>query len=128
MTEDSVIVLIVAGAFLVMMIVSTVLSHRETMQRLRQPASRPVEESMAETPESSNSGVPRGESDALAQIYAEAAKRLKQIVLHPPGTKESSRQFNQARAAQLVAQVEQLRRELGQQAALWIGRNVPAAY
>ena len=74
------------------------------------------------------SGVPDDEVAILRGYYADAAKRLKKIVLNPPGTKASSQQFNQARAALQLQQVERELRELGKWQGLWVGKNLPQAY
>lgn len=79
-------------------------------------------------PELSSSGVPRGESAILAGYYRDAAKRIKETVLHPPGGTQSGREFRQARAAQQIQQIDTLLVGLKQKAAGWVGKNIPAAY
>src|SRR4051812_27688594 len=66
------------------------------------------------TPELFDSGVPRGESELLAQWFGDFAKGLKGRVLQPIGGTQPGRDFDQARAAQILKQIEGMRRELGQ--------------
>jgi hypothetical protein len=48
---------------------------------------------------------PQQLADKIAQIYQDAAKRLRETVIAPPGSTDSAREFNQARAAQLLNRV-----------------------
>ncbi len=57
----------------------------------------------------------------LVARYEGAAARVRQRVLHPRGKSDSARQWNQARAAQVLAQVEGEVAGLKQQAAKWTG-------
>lgn len=75
-----------------------------------------------------NSGTPVKASDVLIRWYGEYAALLREMVLHPTGPTETSQEFRRARAAQLIQQIDRMRRQLGQQTGLWIGTNVPAAY
>lgn len=50
--------------------------------------------------------------DFLAQILADAASKLARIVIDPPGSTPNSRTFRKARAAQLLAQIDKLNRQL----------------
>jgi hypothetical protein len=69
-------------------------------------------------------------ADVVAEIvktYQEAAARLKAIVLKPPGGTEKSQAYTQARAAQQLAQIQQIKVELGQRASQWTGKAITAA-
>jgi hypothetical protein len=82
-----------------------------------------------QTPELFDSGVPRDESAELARYYADAAKKLKDIILNPPpGLSEQQIEYRRARAAELLRQVEQIRLKLNAAASAWVGKNVPQAY
>ena len=64
----------------------------------------------------------------LARYYTDAARRLRAIVLHPPGRTESSREFRRARASELVDQVSKIVTDLRGKAAGWTGRAMNAAW
>jgi hypothetical protein len=62
--------------------------------------------------------------EQLARLYEQSAARLKAIVLNPPGSTDASRQFNHARAAGQLAQVNQEIARLKKNAADWIGPSL----
>lgn len=76
----------------------------------------------------SDSGVTRGESDLLVEIYRAALGRLKTIVLKPGGATAAGQAFRRARASTLVAQVDAILRQLKAQASGWVGAKMPQAY
>jgi hypothetical protein len=78
-------------------------------------------------PELLGSGLPADATDELVRLYTAAAQRVADMVLHPTGRSESSREFKQARASVLVHQLDQLVRELNQKTADWIGPNLRRA-
>ena len=80
------------------------------------------------TPELSDSGLPQKSIDTLVSLYTEAAERMKQMVLHPPGGTASSRDFKQARAAQLANQIDMMLAKLKNGTGVWIGENLPQAF
>lgn len=65
--------------------------------------------------------------DQLAKIYQDAAKRLRQTVIAPPGTTDSAREFNQARAAQLLNRVQGEVSRLKGEATQWTGKAIGQA-
>lgn len=73
------------------------------------------------TPELSNSGIPQDRTAVLAEIYRQAAKRLRDILLTPPGKTASAREWNQARASQQLQQIESLISQMKHAAAAWVG-------
>jgi hypothetical protein len=79
-------------------------------------------------PDLFDSGVPRSVSAILASYFEEANERLKQIVLHPPGTTQSSQAFRQARAAEQVAHVRRITVELKAKSSGWVGTEMTAAF
>ena len=82
---------------------------------------------MAKLPANHHSGVPRSESEQLVRWYAEARKRLREMILHPTGT-EAGQAFRQSRAALLIEQIDRIIRELDARSARWASKNLPAAY
>lgn len=87
---------------------------------------------MAATPHNPSQPMPDGLSDAaieqLARIYADAAARLGELVLHPKGASESSQAYSLARAASLLVQVDGIRAELRLAAASWLGPNLKKSF
>lgn len=79
-------------------------------------------------PELSDAGVPQRAVEIAASYYRAASARMKEWVLKPPGTKDSSRAFRQGWAASKVFQVDQIVRGLKGQTSGWVGANVPRAY
>jgi hypothetical protein len=79
-------------------------------------------------PELSNSGVPASAVEVLVRLYRGAAESLRQAVLHPPGGTSKSRAFNRSRAANQLAQVQEILAALNAGAAAWVGANAPKAY
>ena len=79
------------------------------------------------TPELSDSGVPQSQSQILASLYTDAAKKISQIVLHPSGGSPSSQAFTQARASMMLRQVGRVLDALKVDAAHWIGPNLTQA-
>jgi hypothetical protein len=75
-----------------------------------------------------DSGVPRDESALVANYFSEASARMKRMVLHPVGMKQSSREFRQARAAALVEQVNRISDRLKLGVSTWTTKSVPTAY
>jgi hypothetical protein len=63
----------------------------------------------------------------ITATYEESAARLKAIVLHPPGSSDRARQFNQARAATQLLQAQQEIDRLKRQASAWTGRAMTSA-
>jgi hypothetical protein len=61
-------------------------------------------------------------TDILAGYYLTASRRLKAIVLHPPGGTAGAVEFRRARAAQLSEQVATIVSELRHKASGWVGR------
>lgn len=57
----------------------------------------------------------------LVKRYQAAATRLRDRVLNPPGSTDFAREFNQARAAQILAQVQREIERLKGEAAQWTG-------
>jgi hypothetical protein len=92
-----------------------------------QPPEPNVAKDLPSLPDQHDSGVTREASAELAKIYRAAAVRLKAIVLNPQGPNARSRQFRQARAAQLLAQVNQAIDELKLRSARWVAANVEQA-
>jgi hypothetical protein len=80
------------------------------------------------TPELSSSGVPQSHVAELVRSFREAQAKLKEIVLHPPGGTEKAQQFNAARAATQLAQIERILAGLKQDAATWTGEAIPQAF
>jgi BMFP domain-containing protein YqiC len=80
---------------------------------------------MKATPEFFDSGVPRSESEIVAHLFAQAMQRLNAMVLKPTGMKQSSRDFRQARAAELGEQVDRILSRLNRATADWIGSRMP---
>jgi hypothetical protein len=78
-------------------------------------------------PEFSESGVPQSQIDVLTSLYADAAAKLREIVLHPPGKTVNAQQFNSARAAAQLRQIDEILVSLNYAAAGWIGDAVPQA-
>jgi len=66
--------------------------------------------------------------DQLIAWYADASARLQDLVLNPPGGTAAGREFRQARAAQLIAQVDAILARLNQQTTAWAGRHALALY
>ncbi len=79
------------------------------------------------SPPPSNSGLPAAAIGELTSLYAQAAARWRQAVLHPPGGSAASRAARAARAAQLSLQIDQQLVALKAGTATWIGTNLPAA-
>lgn len=80
------------------------------------------------TPEFANSGAPQGVVDELVKLYRDAAARLREEVLHPQGRTQSARDFKAGRAAQQLAQIDRILASLKQNAAGWIGTNLPQVF
>lgn len=72
-----------------------------------------------------DSGVPRNASAELEKLYSDAMHRLQRIVLNPEGMTESSREFRQARAAQISQQVDGLLLVLEASTTSWIREHLP---
>lgn len=83
---------------------------------------------MTTTPELFDSGLPRRQTDVLADLFTTAGERLKRMVLHPTGRTQGAREFRAGRAAQLNAQVDRVLADLGRHTAAWVGQAVPAAF
>lgn len=66
-------------------------------------------------------------AENLAAIYAEAEKRLSEMMLHPNGG-APLKEFDKARLASLLAEVRKIQRELKQQAAKITGDQIGASY
>jgi hypothetical protein len=66
--------------------------------------------------------------DILVATYVRAQDKLKAIVLHPPGGTEKAQQYNAARAANQLQQIERLIAGLRTEAASWVGTVLPIAY
>jgi hypothetical protein len=79
-------------------------------------------------PALSSSGAPMTWIDILVQTYVRAQDKLKAIVLHPPGGTEKAQQYNAARAANQLQQIERLIAGLRTEAASWVGSVMPIAY
>lgn len=72
------------------------------------------------TPEFSDSGLPQATTQVLAQIFTDAGRRFADAVLKPPGRTAGAQAFNQARAAQQLAQVDQVLLRLKVKASAWV--------
>jgi hypothetical protein len=57
----------------------------------------------------------------LLTYYEDSARRLRDTIIHPPGKSLATQEFNQARAAQLLAQVQREIDHLKIQATRWAG-------
>ena len=79
-------------------------------------------------PELSNAGVPQAQVDLLAGYFADASARLRLAVQHPAGRTDGSREFRQARAAELIGQVDAVLLQLNRQSAAWVGKSMTEAY
>ena len=66
-------------------------------------------------------------ADTLASYYRAAAERARQIILHPPGSTAAAQSWQQARAAQELAQLQKLLARLDQQVAAQIGTGISKA-
>lgn len=86
-----------------------------------------VESGMA-MKELSDSGVPRDVSAQLASYFSEAAKRLKPIVLNPPGRTQASQDYRAAFAAQKISQIDRILADLKVRGSGWVGKQIPAAF
>ena len=93
----------------------------------RTPVEDHHQEPIVPLPDDYDSGVTRAESAELARIYADAARRLRAVVLKPSGLTVSAQGFRQARAAELAARINVITRDTKQQAAAWVGRYTAAA-
>jgi hypothetical protein len=74
-----------------------------------------------------NSGVSERIAAELGGYFSDAAKRLKRIVLKPPGGNENSQAYRAAIAAQQIQQIDRIALGLKIKASGWVGRNIPAA-
>jgi hypothetical protein len=83
---------------------------------------------MAKTPSLFDSGVPRDVSEQLARYFIDAQQRAKKIILNPPGTKQSSRQFHRAAASERLVQIDGVLRRLNRDASDWVGEQMPEVY
>lgn len=79
-------------------------------------------------PEFNDSGVSQKASALVAVYFTDASAALKKIVLHPPGTTASSREYRQAFAAQKVQQIDRILSDLKAKTSGWVGKHVPQAY
>lgn len=64
----------------------------------------------------------------LIEYYQRSQKRLREIILNPPGRTDSSREFRMARASSLFGQVDDVLKGLNAQAVKWAGSAIPANY
>lgn len=71
--------------------------------------------------------MPNTADEILARYYADAAERLRKIILSPPGATDAARVFNRARAAALINQVHQIQAELKRRAVDLAGREISTA-
>lgn len=79
-------------------------------------------------PELFDSGVPHNETDDLVKLYADAAARIRHIVLHPKGMTSGAQQFRQYRASEQLNQISRILTSLGKPTNLWVDKNVPAVW
>lgn len=67
------------------------------------------------------------EADLLARYYSDAAERMRQIILHPPGKTSDSQAWRQAWAAQKITQIKDLLQQVDALAAKQIGAGLSKA-
>jgi hypothetical protein len=80
------------------------------------------------TPELSSSGLPQDLVEQLGRLYADAAQRMSDIVLHPWGKTQTTKEWKQARAAMLAAQIDGILQSLKVQTAHWLGTHLAQAF
>lgn len=66
-------------------------------------------------------------ADIIAGYYGDAANKLKEILINPPGKTDSAREWNQARASQILPQIRAAQQELKRKAAGWTSPALSAA-
>jgi hypothetical protein len=63
----------------------------------------------------------------IAAYYQECAKRMKNLIINPPGRSPASQEWNQARATMIGSQIANIQKEMNATAAGWTGSALSKA-